>query len=179
MENVSLLCKESFFSTERLQLVWLQDVPPRPTAIDHDPKNAAKLDDFPSVLQRTLHAIGVKDVLDNLRGTLPITAIEDLRCRWDWSNVKVQLVPSIAGKHTGTRLYIPSSFSCFSPSLGLNTINAFGHTRLMKAVRNLGMTRKPGTLVLECLVGILTLLVTPTDNLYSRAHPSVVMARPG
>ncbi|KAF9018802.1 phospholipase D/nuclease [Hymenopellis radicata] len=118
---------------EMENLVWLQDIPPRPTPIAHDPKSATKLDDFPSVLQSTLHAIGVKDVLDNSRGTLPITVIEDLRCRWDWSKVNVQLVPSIAGKHTGVN------------------INAFGHTRLMKAVRNLGMTRKPGRLALECL----------------------------
>ncbi|KAF9018800.1 phospholipase D/nuclease [Hymenopellis radicata] len=116
---------------EMENLVWLQDIPPRPTPIARDP--ATKLDDFPSVLQSTLHAIGVKDVLDNSRGTLPITAIEDLRCRWDWSKVKAELVPSIAGKHTGVN------------------INAFGHTRLMKAVRNLGMPRKPGRLALECL----------------------------
>ncbi|KAF9018799.1 phospholipase D/nuclease, partial [Hymenopellis radicata] len=122
---------------EMENLLWLQDIPPRPTPIAHDPRSTAKLDDFPSVLQHTLHAIGVKEVLDKARG-LPITAIEDLRCRWDWSNVKVQLVPSIAGKHRG-----------------IITMSSVGHTRLMKAVRNLGMTREPGCLALECLTASL------------------------
>ncbi|KAF8906445.1 tyrosyl-DNA phosphodiesterase I [Mucidula mucida] len=115
-------------------LLWLQDIPQRPTPIAHDPRSMARLDDFPSVLQRTLHAIGVAGVLDGSRATLPITVIEDLRCRWDWSKVKVELVPSIAGKHKG-----------------IITMSGVGHSRLMKAVRNLGMTREPGRLALECL----------------------------
>jgi hypothetical protein len=32
---------------------------------------------------------------------LPIQSIEDLRLKWDWSKIKVQLVASFAGKHEG------------------------------------------------------------------------------
>ncbi|KAF8905618.1 tyrosyl-DNA phosphodiesterase-domain-containing protein [Mucidula mucida] len=128
------LCKEDYRDIENL--LWLQDIPPRPTALTHDPKYVAKLDDFPSVMQRTLHALGVKEALTiTLRDhpRLPISCIEDLRCRWDWSKVKVQLVPSIAGKHEGAK-----------------RVNSVGHVRLMKAIRNFGLMRKPGQITLEC-----------------------------
>ncbi len=35
------------------------------------------------------------------RPNIPVSKIEDLRMRWDWSKVKVHLIPSIAGKHEG------------------------------------------------------------------------------
>ncbi|KAF8626688.1 hypothetical protein AX15_004772 [Amanita polypyramis BW_CC] len=54
--------------------------------------------------------------------------------RWDWSKVKVHLVPSIAGKHEGWQNVIKT-----------------GHTRLMKAIRNMGLRTGNGhTAVLEC-----------------------------
>ena len=58
--------------------------------------------------------------------------------RWDWSKVKVHLVPSIAGKHEGW------------PSVLLS-----GHPRLMKVVQNMGMRVAKGVrkeVVLECQV---------------------------
>ncbi len=36
--------------------------------------------------------------------------------------------------------------------IGITTMSGVGHTRLMKAVHNLGMTREPGRLALECLM---------------------------
>ena len=32
---------------------------------------------------------------------IPMTRLEDLRCRWDFTKVKVHLVPSIAGRYEG------------------------------------------------------------------------------
>jgi len=59
--------------------------------------------------------------------------------KWDWSKVKVKLVPSIAGKHEGWP----------------NVIST-GHTRLMKAVRDTGLRTGKGKaardLVIECQV---------------------------
>jgi len=68
---------------------------------------------------------------------LPIKSIDELRQRWDWSNVKAQLVPSIAGRHEGWPSVIQT-----------------GHPRLMSAVRKLGMrtgkSNQAKTLLLEC-----------------------------
>lgn len=58
---------------------------------------------------------------------LPIKAPEDICTRWDWSKVKVHLVPSIAGKHEGWPNVIQT-----------------GHTRLMKAVRGMGLATGKG-----------------------------------
>ena len=70
---------------------------------------------------------------------LPLQSINDLRMKWDWSKVKVKLVPSIAGKHEGW------------PNVILT-----GHTRLMKAVRDTGLRTGKGRaakdLVIECQV---------------------------
>ncbi|KAF8154246.1 tyrosyl-DNA phosphodiesterase-domain-containing protein [Crassisporium funariophilum] len=118
--------------------VWLQDIPLRSKPIPHDPKASG---DFPSSLQRMLHAVNVKPALvtmisDN-HPDLPIKSIDELRQRWDWSNVRAQLVASIAGKHEGW------------PQLIHN-----GHPRLMTAVRKLGMrtgqSKKSKVLMLEC-----------------------------
>ncbi|KAF8182897.1 tyrosyl-DNA phosphodiesterase-domain-containing protein [Pholiota molesta] len=109
--------------------VWLQDIPLRAKPIPHDPKGP---DDFAAALQRVLHAVNVRPHPD-----LPIKAIEELRQKWDWSNVKAQLVSSIAGKHEGWPNVIQT-----------------GHPRLMSVVRKLGMRtgegRRAKDLILEC-----------------------------
>ncbi|TFK18940.1 phospholipase D/nuclease [Coprinopsis marcescibilis] len=117
--------------------VWLQDVPLRSVPAQKDPK----ADDFPATLQYMLIAVNVAPALtamisDN-HPNLPIKSIEELRQRWDWSNVKVHLVPSIAGRHEGWPSVIKS-----------------GHPRLMAAVRKMSLRTGKGlkakTLVLEC-----------------------------
>ncbi|KAF8637115.1 hypothetical protein AX17_003019 [Amanita inopinata Kibby_2008] len=118
--------------------VWLQDVPQRSSPIPHDPRAP---DDFPTVLQRVLHSVNVRPALATMLTdsslNLPIKSISDLRMRWDWSKLKVRLVPSIAGKHEGWP----------------NVIRT-GHPRLMMAVRNMGLRTGNGRtakdLVLEC-----------------------------
>ncbi|KIM82075.1 hypothetical protein PILCRDRAFT_786360 [Piloderma croceum F 1598] len=107
--------------------VWLQDLPLRPSPIPHDPK---VLDDFPVMMQHVLQMTNVRPALAALqskRRDVPIKAIEDLHTRWDWSKVKVELVPSIAGRHEGW------------PRVPLT-----GHCRLMRAVQNMGMRTRKG-----------------------------------
>ncbi|KAG1777981.1 tyrosyl-DNA phosphodiesterase-domain-containing protein [Suillus placidus] len=103
--------------------VWLQDLPPRSAPLPHDPK---AIDDFPSIMQNVLRAVNVRPALANMLANdhpnLPLQTISDLRMKWDWSKVKVKLVPSIAGKHEGW------------PNVILT-----GHIRLMKAVRDMGL----------------------------------------
>ncbi|KAG8215114.1 tyrosyl-DNA phosphodiesterase-domain-containing protein [Butyriboletus roseoflavus] len=119
-------------------LVWLQDVPPRSKPI---PCERNVVDDFPSIMQKILHAINVHPALANMLANdhlkLPIHTIEDLRSKWDFSKVRVKLIPSIAGKHEGWPAVIQT-----------------GHIRLMKAVRDLGLRTGKGKaakeLVLEC-----------------------------
>ncbi|EIW76911.1 phospholipase D nuclease [Coniophora puteana RWD-64-598 SS2] len=118
--------------------VWLQDVPRRPSPIPHDPK--AK-DDFPSIMQNVLRSVNVRPALANMLANdhpnLPLQTIADLRTHWDFSKVKVKLVPSIAGKHEGWPAVVQS-----------------GHPRLMKAVRDMGLRTGKGKaakeLVVEC-----------------------------
>jgi len=72
------------------------------------------------------------------RPDVPIKAIEDLRTRWDWSKVKAELVPSIAGRHEGW-----------------SKVLLTGHGRLMRAVRNMGLRTGKGkgkNVSLECQV---------------------------
>lgn len=107
-------------------MVWLQDIPPRGTPTTNDPK----ADDFPSTMQRVLHGVNVRRALELMaqeHPNLPLRKIEDLRSRWDFGKVKVLLVPSLAGKHDGW------------PEVTLT-----GHTRLMMAIRNLGLRTKKG-----------------------------------
>lgn len=70
--------------------------------------------------------------------------------------MKVNLVPSIAGKHEGW------------PNVILT-----GHVRLMKAVRNMGFRTGKGpkekTLELECQVGTVSLAVAISHVSYARA----------
>ncbi|KAL4077535.1 tyrosyl-DNA phosphodiesterase-domain-containing protein [Scleroderma citrinum] len=118
--------------------VWLQDIPPRNAPIPHDPK---VLDDFPSIMQNVLRAVNVRPALANMLANdhpnLPLQIINDLRSKWDWSNVKVKLIPSISGKHEGWPAVVQS-----------------GHTRLMKAIRELGLRTGGGKaardLTIEC-----------------------------
>ncbi|KIJ62339.1 hypothetical protein HYDPIDRAFT_30594 [Hydnomerulius pinastri MD-312] len=118
--------------------VWLQDVPPRPSAILHDPKAT---DDFPAIMQNVLRAVNVRPALANMLANdhpnLPLQSINDLRSKWDFSKVRVQLIPSIAGKHEGWPAVIQA-----------------GHMRLMKAVRDLGLQTGQGKaakeLSIEC-----------------------------
>jgi len=59
MENVLFLSFRSILTLITAQSVWLQDVPLRSKSID----NRKVTDDFPAVLQRTLHAVNVRPAL--------------------------------------------------------------------------------------------------------------------
>ncbi|KAI0369539.1 phospholipase D/nuclease [Pilatotrama ljubarskyi] len=114
--------------------VWVQDVPKRQEPVP-PPANP---EDFPSTMIRVLHSLNVAPALiSHLRNdhpNLPLKRLEDLRSHWDFSRVKAALVPSIAGKHEGW------------PKVILT-----GHTRLMKALLNMGATTpKDKELILEC-----------------------------
>ncbi|KAI0673243.1 phospholipase D/nuclease [Trametes maxima] len=114
--------------------VWVQDVPKRPSPVSLP----SDTEDFASTMVRVLHALNVAPALVNfLRNdhpNLPLQRLEDLRSKWDFSNVKAALVPSIAGKHEGW------------PKVILT-----GHTRLMKALIDMhAATPQDKELVLEC-----------------------------
>jgi len=47
---------------------------------------------------------------------IPLSTIEDLRRQWDFSKVRVHLVPSIAGKHEGWPEVIKYGFSYWDPT---------------------------------------------------------------
>ncbi|KAG2127426.1 hypothetical protein BD769DRAFT_1460497 [Suillus cothurnatus] len=66
---------------------------------------------------------------------LPLQTISDLQMKGDWSKVKVKLVPSIAGKHEGW------------PNVILT-----GHTRLMKAIRDMGLRTRKGKAAKDLIV---------------------------
>ncbi|KAG6828194.1 hypothetical protein H0H92_008813 [Tricholoma furcatifolium] len=114
--------------------VWLQDIPLRAKPIPHDPRSPQ---DFPTVLQGVLRSVHVQPALKTMHPDLPIKTIEELRMRWDWANVKVHLIPSIAGKHEGWPDVIKT-----------------GHPRIMQVVRNMGLRTGNGKtskeIVLEC-----------------------------
>ncbi|KIK79913.1 hypothetical protein PAXRUDRAFT_36333 [Paxillus rubicundulus Ve08.2h10] len=118
--------------------VWLQDVPPRSQPLSHD---LIDVDDFPSIMQKVLHAVNVRPALANMLAndhpSLPLQSIHDLRSKWDFSKVRVKLIPSIAGRHEGWPAVIQT-----------------GHTRLMKAMRDLGLRTGKGRaakeLSIEC-----------------------------
>ncbi|KAG6853081.1 hypothetical protein C0991_007011 [Blastosporella zonata] len=119
---------------------WLQDVPLRAKPIRRDPKAPQ---DFPTVLQGMLHSVNVQPALRTMMNDnhpdLPLKSIDELRMRWDWSKVKVHLVPSIAGKHEGWPNVIKT-----------------GHPRLMQVVRSMGLRSGKGKgskeIGLECQV---------------------------
>ncbi|CCM05286.1 uncharacterized protein FIBRA_07498 [Fibroporia radiculosa] len=113
---------------------WVQDVPLRSAPISHDPK----AEDFAAAMVRVLRAISVAPALvSHLRNDhpdLPLQRLEEFRMKWDFSKVKVSLVPSIAGKHEGWPKVILA-----------------GHTALMKALRNLNAAAdKDKEVILEC-----------------------------
>ncbi|KAJ3732045.1 tyrosyl-DNA phosphodiesterase-domain-containing protein [Lentinula guzmanii] len=108
--------------------VWLQDIPllSRLATFDGQDKES-----FPYVMKRVLDNVNVAPALSVMlkqdHPNLPIRTTEDICTRWDWTKVKVNLVPSIAGKHEGW------------PNVILT-----GHARLMKAVRNIGLQTGKG-----------------------------------
>ncbi|KAI6032432.1 hypothetical protein EDC04DRAFT_2605178 [Pisolithus marmoratus] len=113
---------------QHMKAVWLQGIPPRPQPGPHDPKIT---DDFPSIMQHVLRAVNVRDALTNMLAhehpNLPLQLIGDLCSKWDWSKVKVKLIPSIAGKHEGWPRVVQS-----------------GHPRLIKALRDFGLRTGKG-----------------------------------
>ncbi|KAG2134937.1 tyrosyl-DNA phosphodiesterase I [Suillus cothurnatus] len=133
-----------FYKTGRLRVVISTA-----NLIDYDWRdieNAVWL--HPSIMQNVLRAVNVRPALANMLANdvsrvkyliccttdlisqhpnLPLQTISDLRMKWDWSKVKVKFVPSIAGKHEGW------------PNVILT-----GHTRLMKAVRDVGLRTGKG-----------------------------------
>ncbi|KAF5339476.1 hypothetical protein D9758_015324 [Tetrapyrgos nigripes] len=108
---------------------WIQDLPPVPTPASFDKKNT---ESFQYVMKRVLDAVNVKPALEVMKKqghpNLPISQTSDICTRWDWSKVKVALVPSIAGRHEGWSGVLMN-----------------GHTRLMKALRNMGCRTGTGT----------------------------------
>ncbi|TRM65778.1 tyrosyl-DNA phosphodiesterase-domain-containing protein [Schizophyllum amplum] len=102
---------------------WLQDIPRRPANKPEPKKNP---EDFPSMLQRVLEALNIKAALQAMivqdHPNLALQSLADLRRLWDWSQVKVHLVASLAGKHEGWPAVLQT-----------------GHPRLMKVVRNMGL----------------------------------------
>ncbi|KAI6134297.1 tyrosyl-DNA phosphodiesterase-domain-containing protein [Pisolithus croceorrhizus] len=118
--------------------VWLQDIPPLPQSSPQDHKIT---NDFPSIMEHVLRSVNARDALTNMlthaHPNLPLQTIGDLHSKWDWSKVKVKLVPSIAGKHEGWPKVVQS-----------------GHPRLMKALRDFGLRTGKGKaakeLAIEC-----------------------------
>ncbi|PIL25690.1 hypothetical protein GSI_11440 [Ganoderma sinense ZZ0214-1] len=115
--------------------VWVQDIPKRRSPVPADPK----VEDFASAMVRVLHGVNVAPALVNFlkneHPNLPLQRLEDLRTQWDFSRVTARLVPSIAGKHEGWPKVILA-----------------GHTRLMKALKDMGAdaSAQHKELVLEC-----------------------------
>ncbi|KAH8822703.1 tyrosyl-DNA phosphodiesterase-domain-containing protein [Flagelloscypha sp. PMI_526] len=110
---------------------WVQDVPLRSRPLA-PPIRKSQNEDFPTTLQRVLHALNVKPALssflENDHPTLPLASIEDLRAKWDWSKVQAHLIPSLHGKYEGWQQVL------------LN-----GHTRLMKVVQFMGFQEREVT----------------------------------
>ncbi|KAL0058705.1 hypothetical protein AAF712_014616 [Marasmius tenuissimus] len=107
---------------------WVQDIPPLRSPSAFDKKATTQ---FQYVMKRVLDNVNVRPALATMlkqgHPNLPIKSTEDICTRWDWSKVRVHLVPSIAGRHEGW------------PNVILN-----GHTRLMKAVLELGLRTGKG-----------------------------------
>ncbi|KAJ7498156.1 tyrosyl-DNA phosphodiesterase-domain-containing protein [Mycena galericulata] len=104
--------------------------------LKHITSNAKPEESFTAVLESVLKATNVEPALENLkqRNELPLNSIDDLSKKWDWSNVKVELVASIAGKWEGWK-----------------QVKSTGHPRLMRAVETLGLVPTGSQkLVVEC-----------------------------
>ncbi|KAJ3828366.1 tyrosyl-DNA phosphodiesterase-domain-containing protein [Lentinula raphanica] len=108
--------------------VWLQDIPPRTKDVALDRTDETS---FESMMKRVLDNVNVTPALSVTRKqdhpNLPIRTTGDICTKWDWSNVKVKLVPSIAGRHEEW------------PKVILT-----GHTRLMMVLRDLGFRTGKG-----------------------------------
>ncbi|KAI0686935.1 tyrosyl-DNA phosphodiesterase-domain-containing protein [Cytidiella melzeri] len=138
--------------------VWVQDIPARVNALAHDPK----ADDFAATMTRVLRNVNTAPALITLMRNghdLPIRRLEELREKWDFSRVKVKLVPSLAGKHEGWDSVIRN-----------------GHTALMKAIIDLKTRAPPGKeLVLECLGSSIGSYTTQwTNEFYTAAQGETV-----
>ncbi|KAI3619979.1 tyrosyl-dna phosphodiesterase domain protein [Moniliophthora roreri] len=109
--------------------VWLQDLPPSSSPRTFDRKMT---EPFQYMMKGVLDSVNVKPALATMlkqdHPNLPVKSTEEICTRWDWSKVRVHLVPSIAGKHEGW------------PNVVLT-----GHTRLMKAIRDLGLRTGTGS----------------------------------
>ncbi|KAJ7498142.1 tyrosyl-DNA phosphodiesterase-domain-containing protein [Mycena galericulata] len=104
--------------------------------LKHITINAKPEESFAAVLESVLKATNVEPALENLkqRNELPLNSIDDLSKKWDWSNVKVELVASIAGKWEGWK-----------------QVKSTGHPRLMRAIETLGLVPTGSQkLVVEC-----------------------------
>ncbi|KAJ7780085.1 tyrosyl-DNA phosphodiesterase-domain-containing protein [Mycena maculata] len=92
---------------------------------------------FVMVLESVLKATNVGPALEKLKqrkSELPLNSIADLSKMWDWRNVRVELVTSLAGNWEGWK-----------------QVRATGHPRLMRAIENLGLaTNATQNLVVEC-----------------------------
>ncbi|KAG8995143.1 hypothetical protein FRB94_009383 [Tulasnella sp. JGI-2019a] len=116
--------------------VWTQDIPlraPTPEAVE-----PPAVDDFPSRLQYALRKLNFAPALAAHLAAdhpdLPLSDIKDLRRRWDWSAVKVQLVISVPGKFEGRR------------EMGMS-----GHPALQRSLRELDALCPEGKeLQIEC-----------------------------
>jgi tyrosyl-DNA phosphodiesterase 1 len=123
----------------------------------------SRAQDFPSHFERALSALDVQSGLDSFRTTevgslyspllrstldrftfcgdqhkssLPLQSISDLRCKYDFSKIRVHLVSSLSGKFEGWPEVV-----------------RVGHPRLMKVVMDIGAKPRPGWEVnLECQV---------------------------
>ncbi|KAG8883768.1 hypothetical protein FRB97_005942 [Tulasnella sp. 331] len=106
--------------------VWVQDVPLRRSSTGADePPDVTTADDFPSRLQYALRKLNfaqalARNLIEN-QSDSPLRDIKDLRRRWDWSAVKVQLIISVPGKFEGGR------------EMGMS-----GHPALAKSLHALG-----------------------------------------
>ncbi|KAJ3720968.1 hypothetical protein C8R42DRAFT_73493 [Lentinula raphanica] len=112
---------------------------------------------FECLMRRVLDNVNVESALSVMREqdqrNLPIGNTGDICTKWDWSNVAVKLVPSIAVKlvpSIAVKL-VPSIAVKLVPSIAVKLVPSIagkheewpsviltGHTRLMKAVRDMG-----------------------------------------
>ena len=73
---------------------------------------------------------------DQHKSSLPLQSVSDLRCKYDFSKVRVHLVSSLSGKFEGWPEVV-----------------RVGHPRLMKVVMDIGAKPRPGwEVALECQV---------------------------
>lgn len=124
-------------SSRNDQTVWVQDIPLLKSPVEDSSRT---VDDFPTRLQYILRKLNfapaLRSHLQNDHPQLPLRDINELRRRWDWSAVKVQLVVSIPGKFEGRS------------EMGIS-----GHPSLQKSLRELGaLCPDSKELQIECQV---------------------------